>query len=179
MFSSFIYLLLYFINLFFNQLIVHVFVFLGLNVGSQSIGLFVSDKFHNFLLCPLTIICVGVFIFSFSSWWVTIDINCLCNAVKVLQLKRLWSSAASFLQRRVIRNGWVSNLIFSFAFTSCTILFLFSFFLFVFCYVNSNFFVCLFVFFCYSYFILNGLERVVRPVIMPKRNYVSEPFHPM
>lgn len=32
---------------------------------------------------------------------------------------------------------------------------------------------------CYSYFVLNGLERVVRLVILPKRNYVSEPFHLM
>ena len=29
--------------------------------------------------------------------------------------------------------------------------------------------------FC-SYFILNGLERVVRLLILPKRNYVSKPF---
>ena len=35
------------------------------------------------------------------------------------------------------------------------------------------YFVCLF--FC-RYFILNGLERVVRLLILPKRNYVSEPF---
>ena len=42
-----------------------------------------------------------------------------------------------------------------------------------------------FIFFCHlyvtpflfpSYFILNGLERVVRLLILPKRNYVSEPF---
>ena len=33
----------------------------------------------------------------------------------------------------------------------------------------------LFSLFC-SYFILNGLERVVRLLILPKRNYVSKPF---
>lgn len=34
-------------------------------------------------------------------------------------------------------------------------------------------FICFLLF--YSYFILNGLERVVRPLLLPKRNYVSEP----
>jgi hypothetical protein len=36
-----------------------------------------------------------------------------------------------------------------------------------------------FLYFCmsYSYFILNGIERVFRCLIMPKQNYVSGTFH--